>query len=287
MSGRALDHDPVGRGLRAWGTTFQEAGNRRCGIAVGYGEDGTEVIAAVAVDAVADLAPLPVRSRVGAWLSLDATLLQPADGARVVLVGPGGAPRTVPSHREGNHVLARFALEQPGAFTVQVLADLEGGPRPVVEATLFADVAPWTQLPGPAVPGEAARNADDPDGTQLFTMIQALRAAEGRPALASDARLDAAASKHSVRMMQERSLAHDAGDGDPVRRIEAVGVQSRETGENVAHAATVLLAHRALYASPSHRANLLARSFDRIGVGIARDTDGSVWVTEELAGELR
>jgi len=61
------------------------------------------------------------------------------------------------------------------------------------------------------------------------------------------------------------------------------GLHVRVCGENVAHAETLALAHRALYASPSHRANLLSSSFDRIGVGVVRDADGSVWVTEELA----
>jgi uncharacterized protein YkwD len=287
ISGRALDQDPVRRDLRAWSATFREPGERRCGVAIGYGSDGTEAVAAVAVDAAADLAPLAVRTRVGAWLTIDARLLVAASGARVVVVGPSGVPRNVPSHQDGGHVRARLALDQPGAFTVQVLADLSGGPRPVAEASLFADVAPWSQPPDPAVPGEGARGPDENDGSQLLAMIQALRAAEHLPGLASDGRLDAAAVAHSARMMQQGSLAHDAGDGDPVRRIEALGLRPRETGENVAHAATLLLAHRALYASPSHRANLLARGFDRIGVGISRDADGSVWVTEELSGGTR
>jgi uncharacterized protein YkwD len=58
-------------------------------------------------------------------------------------------------------------------------------------------------------------------------------------------------------------------------------------GENVAHAASVLLAHRALYESPSHRANLLQGAFDRLGVAVLRDADGSVWVDEIFTASLR
>ncbi|HEY3493779.1 MAG TPA: CAP domain-containing protein, partial [Polyangiaceae bacterium] len=54
-------------------------------------------------------------------------------------------------------------------------------------------------------------------------------------------------------------------------------------GENVAHARNALLAHRALWASPSHRANLLEPNYDSVGIGVAEDADGSVWVSELFA----
>jgi uncharacterized protein YkwD len=51
----------------------------------------------------------------------------------------------------------------------------------------------------------------------------------------------------------------------------------------VAHAGNVVLAHRALWSSPSHRDNLLQTRFDRLGIGVRSDPDGSVWVTELFA----
>ena len=81
-------------------------------------------------------------------------------------------------------------------------------------------------------------------------------------------------------MLQAHTVGHDVGDGDPVARVQDAGIYARHTGENVAHAPSVALAHRSLYASPSHRANLLHASFDHLGVGIADDADGSVWVVE-------
>jgi uncharacterized protein YkwD len=79
-------------------------------------------------------------------------------------------------------------------------------------------------------------------------------------------------------------LAHDAGDGAPIERLRSAGIEPREAGENVAHAATVALAHRALWASPSHRANMLRRDFDRVGVAVARDERGEAWIVETFAG---
>jgi len=44
-----------------------------------------------------------------------------------------------------------------------------------------------------------------------------------------------------------------------------------------------VLAERALWASPSHRENLLLPRFDRVGIGVARDPDGTLWVCQTFA----
>jgi uncharacterized protein YkwD len=245
------------------------------------------VIAAVTVDALADLRPLPIRTHVGAWLPIDLTMLVPVTSARVLVMGPNGTPRTVPTQIDGRHVRAQVALERPGAFTLQIVADVANGPRPVLEVELFADTQPWTVPPDVAAPGETAPPLDATDRGALTAMVQRLRVLEQTPPLYADPRLDALALAHSQRMRDAHVLGHDVGDGDPVRRLEASGLRARQSGENVAHAGTVLLAHRALYESPSHRSNLLSPGFDRVGIGVVRDTDGSVWVTEEFAGSLR
>ena len=142
LSGQTLDHAATRQKLAAWGATFHENGERRCGLASRRGADGTEVIAAVALDALADLSPLPTETHVGTWLSVEARLLVPASGARVVVMGPTGLPRSVPTQLQGGRIRAQLALDRPGAFTVQIVADTAQGPRPVLEAELFADKTP-------------------------------------------------------------------------------------------------------------------------------------------------
>ncbi len=97
----------------------------------------------------------------------------------------------------------------------------------------------------------------------------------------------AVARAHAERMAARRELAHDAGDGDPDERLRAAGLTARASGENVAHAATVALAHSALWASPSHRANMLRRDFDRVGLAVVRDDRGEVWAVETFASRLQ
>ena len=115
-------------------------------------------------------------------------------------------------------------------------------------------------------------------------MVGALRAFEGSSALVRDAKLDILARAHAERMRDERSVAHDLGGGDFRERFEAEGtIDARAVGENVAHAPSVPLAHRALYASPSHRINLLRADYTHLGIGVARAEDGSVYVCETFA----
>lgn len=287
VSARALDQDSLVSKLTTWRQSFHDAGERRCGVATGYAADGTRVVAAVALDALADLAPLPSSSHVGTWLTVDARVNVPASGARVVVVGPGGEPHNVPCSFDGARVVARFAPDRVGAFTVQVVVDTATGPRPSLMAQVFADESPPTSIPNLAAPGEAAGANFSDERTALLAMLSALRADQRLGALVRDARLDAMAFAHAQKMMQQKLVGHDVGDGDPSQRLLGAGLSAQQVGENVAHAQTVTLAHRALWASPSHRANMLRAEVTHVGVAVVDDADGTVWVAEVFARDLK
>jgi uncharacterized protein YkwD len=84
-------------------------------------------------------------------------------------------------------------------------------------------------------------------------------------------------------MLDAHQIGHDLGDGDPAQRVESSGIAAHEVGENVAHAKSASLAHRAVWSSPSHRANLLDQRFGRAGVGVSTDAQGTVWVAYVFA----
>jgi hypothetical protein len=281
LEGRVVDRaDAKGR-IDRWLAGFRRRGRMRCAIASSEGS-GTETVAVVAVDAQADLEPIPTIVRPSSWVEIDARVLVPASAAKVIVLGPAGAPRVVPTSFAGGRVRARANLDRPGAWKVQVVVDGEAGPRPVLEAFVFAGIAPpkvraETRAPGEelAAPGGGAETLAD--------MITAARATEGIAALRRSRALDSIARAHAERMMRASDLAHDVGDGDVRRRVEDAGIEAASIGENVAHAVTLALAHRALWASPSHRDNLLSPRYARVGVGVAYDSDGSVWVTELFA----
>jgi uncharacterized protein YkwD len=291
-SAKSLSPDATLRKLDEWLAEDRAPRLRRCAVASGTAPDGTRALAVVTVEALADLAPLPTRARTGQWLTVGARLRVPASAGAILVLGPGGAPRRVPAWFDGETLRARFALDRPGEFTVQVLATTATGPRPVLDAAVFADAAPPARASGDAAPGEEVALAPrdgghDSESLALASMLAAARAESGEPPLARDARLDAVALEHARSMATAHALAHDAGDGDPGARMQAAGLSWQALGENVAHGATLTLAHRALWASPSHRANMLKRDFEDVGVAAVRDERGDVWVVETFASGLR
>jgi uncharacterized protein YkwD len=284
LQGADLESPGAVERMRAWLASFDDGGERRCGVARADARGG-QVLAVVAVDALADLEPLPVRWRAGAWVDVNASFLVPASAAKVIVLGPSGAPMPVPTSFDGQRARARFHADRPGAFLVQLLADVAGGPRPVLEASVYADASPPSSYVGDAAPGEPTGPLDPraDRATALLAMINQARESERSPALERDARLDAIAESHAQAMRRQRRVAHDAGDGDPQSRVEAAALDPLTTGENIAHAHDIRRAHRVLWASPSHRENLLQARFDRVGIGVAPDPDGSIWVCEVFA----
>ncbi len=262
----------------------------RCGIATvrtGTGAAMKEAVAVVAVEPVADLAALPTAVKTGTWIDVDATLLSGSEG-RVVLLPPTGAPKTVLATTTlgpPSHVKARILLGKPGRHVVQILAEDGMGPRPVLEAEVYAGVDPPAAPPSSAVPGEEAGDGVDDPVEALIKRINGARAAEAIGAVVADAGLHKIARAHAEAMMKAKLLGHDVGDGDPASRVTGAGLKYKLVGENVAKAKTERAAHRAIYASPSHRSNVLDARFKKVGLGVASDPKtGYLWIAELYGG---
>ena len=283
VQGGGLGDDEAGRRMAQWLTGFHDGGERRCGIGRATAADQGLVLVALATDVLADLAPVPTRARLGQWLRVRAQLLVALRGAEVVVLGPRGAPRTVPTSVQGREVRANFAVDHAGPWLVQVLAEVEGGPRPVAEALVQVDVDPPTTFRSTPAPGEDQAEADGDPSASLVRMVNGARASERLSSLRRDRRLDAIAEAHARAMGEAHRIGHDVGDGSPEARIEAAGLSVLAAGENVVRARDVRRAHRALWASPAHRAALLHPDFDSVGVGVVQDESGDVWACELLA----
>lgn len=276
------EEDSARSRMQRWLSSFSDGGTRRCGVAVREPQPGHLTVVAVAVDALADLQPLSTRARVGQWLEFDATLRVPASEAKLVVLGPRGAPHPVPTSFANGRVRARFNADQPGAWLVQLLGAVDGGPRPLLEALVFAGVEPPSTPLVATAPGESDLKSTSDPREVLYALVAAARESERLSPLLRDPRLERVAQAHAEAMRKARRTAHDAGDGDLDQRLERQGL-ALDAGENVAHAGNALLAQRALWASPSHRENLLFPSFAAIGVGVAPDPDGTLWVCQVFA----
>ena len=275
--------EALAAGFLAHQKTLPAATRPVCGRASVDVGNGKVVAAVVVLDAKGELLPVKERARVGEFLGVEATLNGEARDARVMVKGPFGAPRTVPGHFDpaSRKVRATFAPDAPGTFVVQIVADTERGPRPVLETRVFANVTPtYSRDPREIASPTVAGPADD----ALFALVKKLRQDEGLPALMRDPKLDAVAKAHVETMIAKQSLAHDTGDGDPRARSEEAGIRARTIAENLATGREVLGLHRALTESPSHHANLRSAALDRIGVAVVADAKGALWGCEIFAG---
>lgn len=284
LEGKPLKRQEIFDRMQRWLSSFYDGGQRRCGIATVEESDGTQVIAAVALDALADLSPMPTQVRPGEWVNIEARLLVPATDAKVIVLAPGSDPYGITSSLSDGVVHARFNADRAGEWLVQVLADVNHGPRPVLEALVHAGESPPTEYHASRAPGESALFGAFDDRDAIFRMLNAAREQHGLSRLHRDKRLDAVAQAHARAMRNARRIGHDVGLGDPRSRVQRAQINVALAGENVAHAASLERAHRALWASPSHRGNILQQRFEAVGVGVAHDVEGGVWVCQVFAG---
>lgn len=101
----------------------------------------------------------------------------------------------------------------------------------------------------------------------LLAAMNEVRREHGLQPLRLDVRLERAARAHTREMLARNVFAHGAF----ALRLRRFDVKAHVAGENLAWGSGALGAARSIVAawlaSPGHRANLLAPSFTRVGVG--------------------
>jgi uncharacterized protein YkwD len=108
-----------------------------------------------------------------------------------------------------------------------------------------------------------------------------------RPLLWDD-RLAAVARAHSEEMARNGYFSHEAADGAwPAQRISAAGILWVRVGENIASCQSIAQAESTFMDEPkferNHRWNILSPDYTRVGVGIAKGSDGMLYITEDFA----
>jgi hypothetical protein len=113
----------------------------------------------------------------------------------------------------------------------------------------------------------------------LLTKLNAERAAGGLAALALQPWASSVARAHSQEMAGARDIWHNHTGYLDIAR-QAIGAYL--TGENVAEAGTLDETDGLLMNSPPHRANILYPAFNYVGIGVALDAAGYVYVTQDF-----
>lgn len=118
---------------------------------------------------------------------------------------------------------------------------------------------------------------------EMLMLINKERVSRGIGALAPDPALRAVALAHSADMFERGYFSHDTPEGkDPFDRMRAAGIVFAAAGENLALAQTLSIAHTGLMHSPGHRANILNKSYHRVGIGIVEGGVHGLMVSQEF-----
>lgn len=275
------DEDTGGReALAAALERTTKRGIRRCGVATAPAGPSNTVIAAVWVDALADLARIPVTTERPRYVDFDAKLLVGASQGKLYVLPPHGTPFTVPTTIHRGRARATLSVDRTGEWKLQLVARVLGGPRPVLEATVFVRDNPPDAYRAEEIPSSGTLDSSSDVATALVELTRAARRERALPPVERSAPLDRIAERRADALAASRTLVHDSGDGEPGARLEEEVPGARVVGENVAHETSALGAQRALWSSVSHRANLLDPRFRAMGVGVAKDDDGTLWIAE-------
>jgi uncharacterized protein YkwD len=109
------------------------------------------------------------------------------------------------------------------------------------------------------------------------------RASAGLPPLQWDASLANAARQHAVRMAQMNTLSHQLpGEVAVQARATQTGARFSVISENVAEGTSVLGLHTQWMNSPPHRANLLDRDVNAVGIAVVH-SGGVLFAVEDFA----
>lgn len=190
------------------------------------------------------------------------------DKAQFFVTRPDGKVDPVPLSREkGPGFCARLVFETAGTYTVEVVGTGRAGPE--VASLFLVDVGAKARQRGEREPLEDT--ASVPEARErILERINALRRANGLPALTRDETLEGVAQAYSERMARDGFFGHVSPDGGTLRqRLPQDGPAYRTAGENLGLAPGPLAAHFGIEHSPGHRKNLLEPRFNHAGIGIA------------------
>lgn len=121
---------------------------------------------------------------------------------------------------------------------------------------------------------------------QAVSLMNADRRSQGLPALKVDSKLTILGEKYAQDMVNRHYFSHTNPEGQsPFDRMKAAGISYTSAGENIAINQSVPAAETAFMNSSGHRANILNSSYTNVGIGVAYDSSGDVYVVQEFIGK--
>lgn len=114
-------------------------------------------------------------------------------------------------------------------------------------------------------------------------LMNADRRANGLSDLKVSSAVTAVARSHAQDMVNRKFFSHSNPDGKtPSDRLKAAGISYSAVGENIAENTSVQAAETSFMNSSGHRANILNSNYTTVGIGVAYDSAGNVYVVQDF-----
>ena len=121
-------------------------------------------------------------------------------------------------------------------------------------------------------PGSGATTNASAMQTEMLGYINEARADANLPPLKLDAKLSEGATLKSKDMATNNYFSHESPTyGSPFEMMRSLGITYSYAGENIAKHMTVKSAHDGFMNSSGHRANILSKSFNKVGLGFVKE----------------
>lgn len=228
----------------------------------------------------------------------------------IVVDGLQSKPATVAITTTSTGVaLSPSARSTPGAVVIPTVSAapmtsaISSKPSPALTTAKArtSSAAPRTSAAAaPASSTAAAANSESP-AQQVLDVINKAREQNGLKPYTMSADLIKSATAHNTRMEDGCGLSHQcSGEAALGDRETAAGVRWTSAGENIGEGGplsdtqssiasmAVSLTNSMLAEQPpddGHRLNILSSSFTEVGIAITRDSSGTVWLTQDFAGD--
>jgi len=121
---------------------------------------------------------------------------------------------------------------------------------------------------------------------KILELVNVERANNGLKSLTMNAELSKVATLKSKDMANLNYFSHTSPTyGSPFEMMKQFGISYRAAGENIAMGQTSPeQVMQGWMNSPGHRANILNASFTQLGVGVAKDSNGRIYWTQQFIG---
>jgi len=136
------------------------------------------------------------------------------------------------------------------------------------------------------IPKAASAPSDSTDikslETEVILLVNVERAKVGQPALVENSELSRVARIKSEDFVKNNYFSHTSPTyGSPFEMIKSFGITFTSAGENIASGQkTAAEVMNSWMNSSGHKANILNSTYNQIGVGVAKESNGNIYWTQ-------